>query len=655
VIDPPDTGLALDIVSGPERRRSELSWQVRLGDGRPAVLSQLVHELADEPALRRRYVYEAERLRDLGAPRLAPVLAIGPAPDPRAPDAPAPWRLRATPQGERLDRWVARRAPAPADEVVALVAAVADAVAGVHERGAVLRDLEPAALVWTPDTGDVWLTDVGLARLDVLSSRTASSLMVELSPYAAPEQLLRTAVDARADVFSLGVLLWHALTGVMPYGDGETLLREHRDLPPLESVCHASPPGLDELLRRCLAEKPEHRLANAAELRDALRGEAELTELALERVACQACGEPLRPGLRLCLHCGKQAVQFGRVPSHREGSYSLVLERATEKAEFSEALLELFETVHDGDLPELRFVVGDARMYSKREREQYRSVPARLFSDLDEPSATALARRATEAGLKVKVRANPRRFASRKPVRLAFGAGFAGLFAVPALVVTGASGALIAGAAVATVGSFIAGGVAYARHKFLKREPVGRLREAPAALPAADPLVARLADALAGAASPDVREQVGELAVLVQRLAEHGAQQGAAEATRDDAAIPRLVEHVANAVEAIGVIDGALADVDEGALVRAIARSEARGQAVTARGELLAGLDRLRALEDERAEHLQRLLEAGRLLRRVVDLRLSADADAKMENAHLQLALAAVGADFADNDDQNGE
>jgi len=64
--------------------------------------------------------------------------------------------------------------------------------------------------------GRVVLTEGGLARLGILSSRTASTLALESSPWSAPEHARATMVDVRADVFTLGVLLHRALTGVLP-------------------------------------------------------------------------------------------------------------------------------------------------------------------------------------------------------------------------------------------------------------------------------------------------------------------------------------------------------------------------------------------------------------------------------------------------------
>ena len=212
-------GLAFDLLSGPEDRGSEQRWRVRLEDGRIASLARLQPELARETSVRRRYVGDVERLSALGVINLAPLLAFGPSPDPRDPQAAAPWRLHLEPTGERLSDWLARRAPATLEEVARVGAALADAVYACHRAGMVLRALRPEMVVLTPE-GQVILTDVGLVTVERLSSHRASSLLLFASSYASPEQLYRSELDQRSDLFAVGVMLWQALTGALPFESG---------------------------------------------------------------------------------------------------------------------------------------------------------------------------------------------------------------------------------------------------------------------------------------------------------------------------------------------------------------------------------------------------------------------------------------------------
>lgn len=628
------------VLSGPERSGSEQRWRVRLADGSPALLASLAPELARELALRRRYVRDLERLRALAAPGVAPLLALGPEPDPAAADAAPPWRLRADPPGETLEAWLARRAPLAVDEAVALAIELAGLLGPLHERGAVVRDLHPRLVVRGEDR--LWLTDVGLGRVDILSTRTAASLLLEGSPYAAPEQLQRTALDPRADLYAIGVLLYRALTGLLPRGDGPAFLGDETVAPP-HSLRPEVPAALGELVLACLELDPTRRPASARELAAALRGEASTAGGALARVACQHCGAPLRLGQRLCLACGRVAVQFA---AETGGSHTVELRAAKEDTRFLADLHATLSPLHDGTVPALNFIIGDARMYSQAENERRHKLPLPLFTDLTQATAEGLRARLASAGLSVRVvDESPARHA-RLGRQVALGTAIG--FALPAALCL-AFGApwfvyLILAVLVGAIGAAVFASVRYYRGK--RRGPFLRLRAA-SALPASDPLVARLAALLTPDTRPELRELVGGLALAVQRLVDHRAAAPGARAELDAVTQPvaPLIALIEAQVTRLRDIDAALVGLDEGELVRALATSEARGEPPARRDDLLAGLDRLRGLEDERAAIFHRLLEAESLLRRAVELGLGVrDEDAEQTRLTSQ-ALHALTSD----------
>ena len=615
------------VESGPQRLGNERVWHLRLSDGRRAVLAQLVPELAREQALRRRYVRDAEWLRDLAAPVVAEVIEIGPAPDPRDPAADPPWRLRAEPDGELLEAWLTARAPAPIDEAIDLVARLCDSLAEVHRRGAVLRDLQPRHIV----AGErVWFTDVGLARADILSSRTASSLILEGSPYASPEHLRSTRVDPRSDLYTAGVILWRAVTGTLPFGDGPALLAERGAVPRLSAVRPEAPASLEELLVRCLSRRPEERPDSASELADALRGRGAPGK-ALTLVVCQSCGAGLRAGLRLCLHCGKAAVQF----RHQPGSgIALDLVKLKEDAVYLAPLRETLVAVSEKPSRALNFMIGDRRMFSREEREELIALPARLWIDLSEDGATELQKRLASEGVSVK-RASTHD--ERRTARI----GRVGMVSTAA-----ASIALFATShpilGVLCIPLFFIALIMSVRGRAAQRRPVLSLRQAPAALPAGDRLVARLWSSIQGA-QPDVVEQLTELALLVQRVADRRAELlGGARAEMDAVTAPLepLVAILEKQVAGLVALDRELASLDEGVMVRALAASEARGEPSSKRDPILAGLDRLRSLEDARVAHMRRLLDASSLLRRTVELGLRVVDEEGRQRAELEAARA---------------
>jgi hypothetical protein len=620
------------VEGGPERAGSERVWRVRLGDGRGAVLAQLVPELAREEALRRRYVNDAERLRDLRLPVVAEILAVGPQPEPRDPAADPPWRLRLDHDGEDLESWLSARAPVPVDEAVLVVSRLCDALAEVHERGAVLRDLSPRQIVRSGER--IWFADVGLARVDILSSRTASSLLLEGSPYASPEHLRSTRVDARSDLYTVGVILWRALTGTLPFGDGPALLSERGEVPRLSAVRGDVPVELDAIVARCLARLPEERPDGAREVARALRGQGAPGK-ALAVTTCQACGRSLRAGLRLCVHCGSAVVQF----RHDSGpGWALDLTGVKEDAIHLAPLQTTLGAVSQPPLPPLNFLVGDPGMYSKEERKALIALPARLWSHMTEDSARELERRLASKGVKVERRSQR---VERRNRKLGTVGMTAALGALPIALATQPLLALLC------IPAFLIALVLFTTGRGVKRTPVFTLRDAPAALPTTEPLVKRLLGSIepAGAMQPDVAEQLTELALLVQRVADRRAELlgGArAEVEAVTAPLDPLVALIQRQAEALVTLDRELATLDEGAMVRALATSEARGEPRSARESILTGLDRLRRLEDTRLGHMQRLLDASSLLRRTVELGLRVVDEETVQRAELERARASL-------------
>ncbi len=638
----PDVPEVARVVDGPTRVGSEQRWRVELRDGAAGVLARLLPELARESSVRRRWLRDVERLRALDVPSFARVVAMGPEPD----DGTPPWRLRVDPPGETLEHWLERRAPAPIDEACALVARVSEAVAAVHHAGFVLRDLTPRVCVIGTD-GAITLTDVGLARVDLLSSRTRNSLVLEGSPYAAPEQVRRTALDPRTDVFTLGAILFEAVTGVRPFGDAPAFMRPA--VPRASRLRPEIPDVLDALLDRALQDDPEARPEGALAFAAALRGEAP-GERTMQRVTCQSCGAPLRPGQRLCLGCGKTAVQFEHAPAGSEGTVALELRKVVEDAAFFDRLRALLGSVSDGPLPALNFLVGDARMYSKQEQKRLLRLPVVLFEWLERGTAERLLARMKEA--RIDARIVPTRIKAgeprtARPTRVIAGGAVGSAVLGGGLVLAGAPvWSLAIVAAMFMVFAIITMAV-FRQRKSNRPWSLLRLRAAPAALPASDPWVARLAAALRDGAAADVREQVSELALLVQRLVDHRGTHARERAEIDlvTAPIPRLVELVEAEVRKLVAIDAELAELDEGALVRALAVGEARGEAAEVQSATLARLDRLRTLEDARGRAFHRLLEAGRLLRRSVELGLSVRDAEVVQAAEVRHALAVLDGD----------
>lgn len=620
---PPSHQIA-ELVGEPWRVGSERRWSVRLQSGRRGLLAQLLPELRRDEAVRQRYVGDLARASAAQVPGVARLLDRSPEHDPE------PWRLREEPEGESLQDWLEARAPAPVDTVSQLGAALSDTLHALHQRGVVVRDLHPRVIVVT-EAGPV-LTDIGLARVDLLSTRSAASLVLEGTPYASPEQLCKTFVDQRSDLYGLGVILWEALTGTRPYGDDIALLADPDTRPSLAALRPEIPAAMAWLVEQCVEHDPERRPDSAAFVARVLRGEAQ-AGAALTRVTCQSCGASLLQGQRLCLACGKQAVVFRRGAA---GDYRIVLTKVSEQVETLEGLRAKLEPIAAGRLPELNFVHEDGRMYSEEDWNRSISLPTKLFEGLTQEDAERLQRHLAVPGVKVT--------AGRGAI---FAKRLSLVFAAVAAIVGGAwiAGFLPGIAAMILAGTLavVAGIAAAVESKWNRELALLELRDGPAALPASDPLVGRLATLSQAQVAADVRERLGHLALTVQQLVDHRAALPEVERKEVDLVtepIASLVDLIAAEVAHVTELDRAMADLDEGALVRALSSANATGGNTE---DLLDGLHRLCDLEQSRVAAMHRLFEATTLLRRAAELGLRVKDDAAQQDREVLLALAALG------------
>lgn len=220
-----------------------------------------------------------------------------------------------------FDVLVAREAPMPEERVAEFGRQLAEGLAYAHGQGIVHRDLKPAnVLVADPsglETGPVLkIADFGMARASSLSGVDPGALTVLGTPdYMAPESIEPLAVDARADLYALGCMLFEMLTASVPFPAATPfgVLRRHREdpVPPL-------PPGLSPALRAVveslLAKSPADRPPSAGivarRLEQIAAGETSLAQFSSAGIAesitssCAGCGHALVDYVAVCLNCG---------------------------------------------------------------------------------------------------------------------------------------------------------------------------------------------------------------------------------------------------------------------------------------------------------------------------------------------------------------
>ncbi|MDX1645402.1 MAG: protein kinase, partial [Thermoanaerobaculia bacterium] len=202
-----------------------------------------------------------------------------------------------------------------------LAASIAETVGAAHRRGIVHRDLKPANIMVTPD-GGIKILDFGLAKWALSGAEldepdeeaptrtrhelTAENQIVGTGPYMSPEQIRSQPLDARSDIFSLGVVLYEMLAAERPF-TGESsidlissiLRQEPRDLAELRPEV---PKSLRRLIERCLAKDPRDRFDSVSELARELRAVATAADEPDEPdgsdQAAQAAEESVEPGGR---------------------------------------------------------------------------------------------------------------------------------------------------------------------------------------------------------------------------------------------------------------------------------------------------------------------------------------------------------------------
>jgi serine/threonine protein kinase len=276
----PQPGDVLDGLYRIERLHAEggmgLVYQgTLLSDGRLVAIKVLHAEVAKDETMVRRFEREAQAASRIGSPNIVEVLDFGALP------TGAPYLVMEFLEGESLDdRMKSTLAPA---ELLPIVIQLLEALDEAHHAGIIHRDLKPANVFLVPRGAGaqplVKVLDFGVSKIrggSFESELTAVGVVVGTPFYMAPEQAIpERPVDHRADLFAVGVILYRALSGRVPFpaiSFADLIIKLVTETPPsLAQVAPGVDAGLSAIVRKAMARAPDERHQSARELAVALR------------------------------------------------------------------------------------------------------------------------------------------------------------------------------------------------------------------------------------------------------------------------------------------------------------------------------------------------------------------------------------------------
>jgi len=171
--------------------------------------------------------------------------------------------------GRDLKRIMMEMKRIPKDMLKNYVLQICDGLDYAHKRGVIHRDVKPANIMITSDSHEVKITDFGIAKNLQSDDMTTGSRILGTPLYMAPEQIEGKAVDARSDIYALGIMMYEMVSGTPPFCEGNIEYQHiHMDPPPLPTTVDQ---GLAAVIYKSVRKKKDDRFKNVAEMIEALR------------------------------------------------------------------------------------------------------------------------------------------------------------------------------------------------------------------------------------------------------------------------------------------------------------------------------------------------------------------------------------------------
>jgi YVTN family beta-propeller protein len=232
--------------------------------GRRVALKLIAADLARDASFRERFKREWLTAASIDHPNVIPLYEAGEA------DEHLFIAMRYV-EGLDLAALISREPSFDPARAVNIVAQIASALDAAHKKGLVHRDVKPANILIASQDEHVYLTDFGLTKsASSQSALTKTGMFVGSLDYTAPEQIRGEAADARTDVYSLGCVLYQALTRSLPYDRDSDVAKMYAHLneePPTVTAARPdAPAGFDAVVARAMAKEPADRYQTAGEL-----------------------------------------------------------------------------------------------------------------------------------------------------------------------------------------------------------------------------------------------------------------------------------------------------------------------------------------------------------------------------------------------------
>lgn len=231
------------------------------------VAIKILHDhLADEPTFKERFEREAKFIASLNHPNIVQVYDFDVAE--MGGQCLYYMVIPYIPGKSLKDILDDRTSPLPQTQTLDILRNLSDALGYAHARDMVHRDVKPANILFD-ERGQAVLTDFGIARLVQNSKLTQDGTTTGTPSYMSPEQVLGLPVDARSDIYSLGVIAYEMLAGRLPFPNDNTvsvmLKHVNEPIPRISQFLSADNARLDAVMYRALAKKPEDRYPSTAE------------------------------------------------------------------------------------------------------------------------------------------------------------------------------------------------------------------------------------------------------------------------------------------------------------------------------------------------------------------------------------------------------